>query len=434
MAMTNGKILQVLAPHLSAQFNERIPEISKQNMGAVADTITQYPTIANEFINCLTNQVIRTMFYTRSLDNPLSMFEKGDLSKFGKSLEMIFVDVITGKDFTERFGNSYENEYLAPEAMKNVKVQYLTENSRLKYKVTISNDMLASAFRSEYGLSTLVNQLVAKMTESYNLDKFLMTWKLIDTMKTNKVTCVKPIDKTTAKEFSRKVREIVKNMRFPSRAFNASGVMTKSNPSDLFIIIDTFTSALLDVELLADTFNMNKADLQGRIVEIPYFADEKRVALIVDRDKLQIFSTKYASDTVKNGAGLFTNVFLHRWDLFGACDFANCVELRAEDLPASVSTPQVIPSWEYKTQDGDMKGILTTGAVHPNGTKDAETGKPIEATGGKRSMPYDIITLDERDGDGTIKFDMTETELEIDNNGEVKSKVEKKVKSKKKAE
>ena len=418
MAVTNAKILQLLAPHLSKEFNDRIPSITASNMEQVGETISSYPTLANEFCQVLTNQVIRTMFKTRTLDNPLSMFEKGDLSKFGKSLEMIYVDVIQGKDFTDRFNGSYEAEVLAPVSYDNVKVQYLTENSRLKYKVTISTDMLASAFKNENGLSTMANQLVSKMVESYNVDKFLLTWKLIDKMKTNKLATVKPVDKNSAKAFSRKVKEVIKNMRFPSREFNASGVMTKSSSSDLFIIMDTYTSALLDVELLADTFNMSKVELKSRIVEVPYFADPNRIALIVDRDKLQIFSTKYASDTVKNGAGLFTNVFLHRWDLFGACDFANCVELVA-DLDTATQIP-IYSSATYEYDGDKTTAKISDGAVKPS--TELQT----------RSMPYDIITLEERDADGTVIADMTETEIEIDSNGEIKSKVEKKVKETKK--
>ena len=413
MATNNIKMMQLLAPHLSAEFKSRIPELTKANMELVGDTIASYPTIANEFVNVLTNQVISPMFKTRSLDNPLSMFEKGDLSKFGKSLEMIYVDVINGKDFTDRFNGSYEAEVLAPVHYDNVKVQYLTENSRLKYKVTISTDMLASAFKNENGLSTMANQMVSKMVESYQVDKFLLTWKLIDKMKTNKLACPKPVDKATAKAFTRKVKEVIKNMRFPSREFNASGVMTTSKASDLFIIMDTATSALLDVELLADTFNMSKVELKSRIVEVPYFKDEKRVALIVDRDKLQIFSTKYASDTVKNGAGLFTNVFLHRWDLFGACDFANCVELYSQTAEIAGSIPASELSYTYDDGQADVPKDVTA------------QSKPAGA--GPRSMPYDKITYGAKDNDGTVIADLTETEIEIEN-GEVKTKKEKKVK------
>lgn len=384
MALSNLQILQKMRDEksLSSEFLSRIPEITQQNLAQIGVTMQNYPVIANEFVQVLTNQIARTMFMTKTLDNPLSMFEKGDLEKFGKSLEMIYVDVITGKDFTDRFGGSYEAEVLAPEKVTNVKVQYLTENSRLKYKVTISSDMLASAFKSDDGLSSMMNQQISKMTGSYKIDKFLMTWKLLDYMKTNKVVGVRPVDNSTAKQFTTQVKKIIKDMRFPSRDYNSSGVMTQSLPEELYIVVDTNTSAILDVELLATAFNMSKVELEGRIVEVTNFGDPKRVALIMDRDKLQIFQTKMASDSVKNGAGLFTNVFMHRWDLFGACDFANCVEIRT-DLTESKN---------------------------------------------KRKMPYDTIKYGVKDENGIVTADLKSTELEIDSDGKVKNRTEKNIK------
>ena len=415
MALTNQEVLKLMRPYFSSQFTERIPDIEKANMSLVGETMTAYPTIANEFVQVLTNQVIRTMFFTRALDNPLAMFEKGDLSKFGKSLELIYVDIIKGKDFTDRFGDTYEGEVLRPEAVTNVKVQYLTENSRLKYKVTISTDMLASAFKNQNGLSSLANQLVSKMVESYNIDKFLMTWKLIDTMKTTQILSTRPClgDKASTQKFARDVKKLIKDMRFPSNKFNASGVTTKSLPSDLFIIVDTDTSAVLDVTLLAEVFNMSKVEFQSRIVEVPAFGSNKTVAYIVDRDKLQIYSTKYASDTVKNGAGLFTNVFLHRWDLFGACDFANCVELVTEKY----TRPILLDGSSHNTADPSYTSDTICGGSRP---------LPYEEV--KQEMPYDTIEYGTRNEDGTVKADLSHTEIEIDSNGEIKSKKERKIK------
>lgn len=389
MALSNERILQNLSNYLSGDFRDRIPAPTQANMNQIADTIEAYPTLANEFIDVLTNQVIRTMFFTRTISNPLSFFERGELSKYGKSLELIYVDLIQGKDFTERFGTSYENELLAPTHYDNVKVQYLTENSRLKYKITISTDMLASAFRSENGLSTLVNQQVSKMVESYNLDKFLMTWKLLDKM--NKVDVPTGINnlnqgnstevEVKGKQLLRKIKKVIKDMSFPSRDYNTSGVWTVSRPEDLAIIIDTETAAMLDVEVLAGIFNLSKVEMASRIIEIPRFGDEETQALIVDRDKVHIYQTKYATDSIKNGAGLFTNIFLHRWDLLGACDFANCIRL-------------------------------------------SETGKK---TTPRTRMPYDVLKIDSKDENGTVMHDMVETEIEL-NNGEVKSKRERKIK------
>ena len=249
--------------------------------------------------------------------------------------------------------------------------------------------MLAAAFKSETGLSQMTNQIVSKMVESYNLDKFLMTWKLISKMKkvnmkgfTGKSSA---IDTNNGKVLLKVIKKAIKDMNFPSNQFNTSKVWTKSKPSDLVIIMDTNTTSTLDVEVLAGVFNLSKVEMASRIIEVPYFADQETQAIICDRDKIQIYSTKYASDTVKNGAGLFTNVFLHRWDLLGACDFANSLRIYDAAVDENTHTPQTF------------------------------------------AMPYDVMKLNEKDDQGVVKHDLIETELEIEN-GEIKTKKERKLK------
>ena len=46
----------------SAEYQSRIPAATKTNLSAVASMITEYPVTKNEFINILTNQVVRTIF------------------------------------------------------------------------------------------------------------------------------------------------------------------------------------------------------------------------------------------------------------------------------------------------------------------------------------------------------------------------------------
>lgn len=364
--LTNLQVMKGVEKSLSSDFTSRIPAITQQNLDNIGQTMSNYPVIGNEFVKVLTNQIIRTLFMTRPLTNRLEIFNQGDLEKYGKSLEMIYVDIIKGKDFSDRFGGSYEAELWSPESVNNVKVQYLTENSRLKYKVTVSDDMLAGAFKNEYGLSNLMNQLVDQLVRSYNYDMFLMTWRLIDKMSTKQISGIPmPVDMATSKEFTKKLKTIILRMGFPSNEYNEASVYTQSVESDLFIITTPEVKATIDVDLLATVFNMEKAEIDSKFVIVPEFADANRIALIVDRDKIQIYNTKTAGDSTWNGAGLFSNVFLHRWNLLGACNFANCVELRVnaiknvkENMPYNVGLDgKDITSTEVNItidEDGDV--------------------------------------------------------------------------------
>ena len=75
----------------SAEYQNRIPTATKSNLLAVASMITDYPAAKNEFINVLTNQVVKTIFMDKLYSNPFKFFKKGSLL-YVMSIEMLFVD------------------------------------------------------------------------------------------------------------------------------------------------------------------------------------------------------------------------------------------------------------------------------------------------------------------------------------------------------
>ena len=62
MAMDNVAFVNNIRTLASDEFKNRIPVASKTNLQAVAEAIVDYPVAKNEFINVLTNQVVRTIF------------------------------------------------------------------------------------------------------------------------------------------------------------------------------------------------------------------------------------------------------------------------------------------------------------------------------------------------------------------------------------
>ena len=157
----------------SAEYQSRIPAATKTNLLAVATMITDYPTAKNEFINVLTNQVVKTIFMDKLYSNPFKFFKKGSLP-YGKSIEMVFVDLIKAKNWNERFNSetSDAGSLIGKEPVSNVKVKYISENFRHKYKITISDEQLKGAFRSKDGLSALVNRLVVAPLNSAEFDEY----------------------------------------------------------------------------------------------------------------------------------------------------------------------------------------------------------------------------------------------------------------------
>lgn len=325
---TNIDIINSLRVLGSSEFQERLPQATQQNITSVYETITQYPTVRNEFINVLTNQVVKTLFFSKIFENKLKLFHKGFL-EVGESIESIFVDIIKSKSFDENFGTENTNigSLVSKEGVTNVKVEYYTKDFKHKYKVSISDERLKSAFRSKNGLQTLVNQLLQAQLNSAEYDEYLIMKSLINKAKYKKIQCVAPVDDVTTKQFTKIVKTVIGKMGFLRKDFNNQGVMTFSKPSDLVILTTPDVQAQIDVELLSSAFNMSKAEVQSRIVLVDEFEDSKRIALIVDKDFIQFYDKLNESEPFRNADGLYTNLFLHKWGLVAQCNFVNAVEL-----------------------------------------------------------------------------------------------------------
>ena len=120
--------------------------------------------------------------------------------------------------------------------------------------------------------------------------------------------------------------------------FNIQGVNTFTNPQNIVIITTPEVAAMLDVELLATAFNMEKAEMGRRIVKIDSFqkynetgskfeADDKVELMIVDEDYIQFRRTLQVSESFRNPDTLTTNVFTHNQGIASVCGFVNAIKI-----------------------------------------------------------------------------------------------------------
>lgn len=326
----------------SDEYKNRIPNTTKSNLLEVANMITDYPTTKNEFINILTNQVARTIFMDKLYNNPFKFFKKGSLP-FGKSIEMVFVDLIKAKDYKERFNSetSDAGSLIAREPVTNVKVKYISENFRHKYKISISDDELKGAFRSQNGLSALVQRLISAPLNSAEFDEYNIMKGLISKINMAEASITgygTMSDDKKAKILTRTIKTYVGKMKFLSDNYNKGGIHTFSMPGDLVILVTPETQAMLDVELLASAFHMNKAEVEGRLVLIDefqkvdeggnYSEDTDTLAIMMDIDTVQFYESLNTSESFRNPDTLTTNMFFHRWGVAGACEFVNALKIK----------------------------------------------------------------------------------------------------------
>ena len=341
MALDNVTFVKALTTATSQEFKDRIGAVTAENITNIGDIITQYPTLKNEFIQVLTNQVSKTLFFSKVYENPYKLFKRGQLP-YGKTIESIFVDIIKGKDRSRKTDTTDLASDLLARQLPNVKVEYWTENKQLQYATTISDEEIKGAFRSENGLSSLTSRILQAPLNSAEYDEFLLIKQALAHIKTADVKIGKTkyatlSNKEKANVITTNVKAYIKKLKFLSNAYNGQGVMSFSNPSDLVLFVPADISAFLDVEQLANAFNISKVELNTRVLDIDYFVkadgseDTDAICYLLDKDAIQIWETLNESESFRNPQAKYTNIWFDKWGIVASCNFANAIKFYLAD-------------------------------------------------------------------------------------------------------
>ena len=345
MAIDNVTFVKALAGAASQEFKDRIGTTTQANIKKIGETVSTYPTVKNEFINVLTNQVSKQLFFNKVWENPYKMFNRGQLP-YGKSIESIFIDIVKGKDRTRQTNGATLASDLLTRQTPNVKVEYHTENFQQQYPTTLSDEELKGAFRNLNGLSEMTARILQAPITGAEFDQFLMIKHALANLKCAEVKITKAeYTKLTAKEkanlITTSVKAYVKKLKFLSNNYNAQGVMTFSKPSDLYLFVPADISAFLDVEQLANAFNISKVELPTRVLDIdnfqkvnagsdastnPYVEDTDALFYLIDKDAIQLYETLNESESFRNPQAKYTNIWFDRWGIIASCHFANALK------------------------------------------------------------------------------------------------------------
>ena len=345
MALDNVTFVKALTTATSQEFKDRIGTVTKNNIAKVGDIISAYPTLKNEFVSTLTNQVSKILFFNKVWENPYKMFNRGQLP-YGKSIESIFVDIIKGKDRTRQTNSTNLASDLLSRQNPEVKVEYYSENKQMQYQATISDEELKGAFRTSNGLSELTSRILSSPITSAEYDEFLLIKHAMANLKCAEVKIGKTsytalTNEQKANVITTTVKAYVKKLKFLSNYYNAQGVMTFSNPSDLVLFVPADISAFLDVEQLANAFNISKVELPTRVLDIDYFVkkntggdassnpyveDTDALFYLMDKDAIQVYETLNESESFRNPQAKYTNIWFDRWGIIASCHFANAIK------------------------------------------------------------------------------------------------------------
>lgn len=352
VTLTNSSvdILNVIHENASQNYRDYVPKATAdadaiRQIGAV---IMDYPNLQNEFLSALVNRIGRVLITSKMYSNPWAMFKKG-LLEFGETIEEIFVNI--AKPF--QFDPAVAESEVFKREIPDVRAAFHIMNYQKFYKATISNDQLRQAFLSWEGITDLIAKIVDAMYTGANYDEFLtMKYLLARHILDGHMYPVQipTVSTENMKTIVSDIKGISNAMEFLSTEYNLTGVATHTPKADQYMLINSKFDAVMDVEVLASAFNMEKAEFLGKRVLVDSFgkldiarldelfkddptyikptsneltALDKIPAVIVDKDWFMIFDNYQNFTEQYNGQGLYWNYWYHVWKTFSVSPFAN---------------------------------------------------------------------------------------------------------------
>lgn len=335
--MSKGsKLFNFIRQNASDHFREVVPEATDSNISDLSNILfgQEYAPTLNEFIDTLVNRIGMTIVHDRAFKNPLAPFKKGSMP-LGTDVQEIKTNFIEAEQFVI---SEDEAGKLLSVTIPDTKVEYIKRNRKDRYDLSIAYDSLHGAFVSWDKFTAYVDSIFSALYNSAETDEFEKMKELIVAgYKNNKVvikTVSKVEDATTAKALLKLARKDYIKMQYPSTEYNAwtknTGdlkplkTFTPKNRMVLFITADVASEA--DVEVLAQSFNLDKSDWLGSIVQVDKLDDEGKIqAVLCDESFLQIYDNLYRMEEFNNGRVLVRNYYLHIWQVMGISMLSNAI-------------------------------------------------------------------------------------------------------------
>lgn len=360
--------------------------ISDGNTNAIANlTIGEQVSILTGLYSKYSKQVVFDLL--GGWDDDLTAIFLRDSMNVGEYTELIAVDSDPEKnqvdDTITETGMTEPNNVQTLFGLHKPKVN--TDTIKIEdikaWGVSVQNDDIRKAFISEYGLSSLISQIIGSIMKKAKIYMYGYTQQQLAKMKL-KYFIETPFDvedgETSAKLTLMELYTLAKQMGRPTTKFNEAGFYGTTSYASRVLILDDENEVGLDVYAFATLFNSDK------IAKTKYYKNIYNVAvgnlgpgvigLVCDRDKLREEFYVHEVSEQYNGLKRMVNYFQHNWVKSGYNSALNGFLLvsGADNLTA----PKVVNDNNkfYATSEFiNAKIVYTEDGTNPSATSTAYT-------------------------------------------------------------
>lgn len=347
MSVLNSTILQRAWLSGSNDFQQRVPNpFINAYSNVVANLFAPMNNdLFNEFCGLL-NGLNATYVDIKRFQNPLRSLKKAATS-WGNSERHVAV-----KYLQAHAGKWDDETLLKVERPEFVEWFYSVAEPR-RYEFSWSRQEVARAFAADgNGYEDLLQATITQMLSSADYDEmnimiqmFAEADKRLGGLFRYNISAA-PTTESTGKELLTGIRATAGMMRFPSTRYNHIDVPVHETPETLVLWVTPVVMANLDVNTLSAVFQLDKADIKYRIIEIPEFPIPNVYAALTSEDFIYYRDFMTGLEPPFYNPGNRTMKYYY-WAnaLVGVNPAANCVLFTTEEntvIPTITMTPSAI--------------------------------------------------------------------------------------------
>lgn len=332
MAVLNSTILEKVWLEGSNDFQQRIPDPTQADYASVVDAL--FAPYNNDLFNQfsgLLNGLMGTFIESKTFYNPLKSLKK-PAARFGNSERHVAVRYLKAHSYKA------DDETLLKLEKPEYREWFYSVTNPRRYEFSWSRYELQRVFASDgYGFDDLLAATISQMISSDEYDEMQLMiqgfaeadYRWDDTNHTALFRygiSAYPSTEAAGRELLAAIRHMAGRMKFPSVLYNHIDVPVYESGDTLVLWVTPDVMAYLDVNALATVFQLDKADIKYRIIEIPEFPIQGVYAALTSEDFIYCRDVQYGIEPpFYNPANMTYKYYLHHAQIIGVNPCANCV-------------------------------------------------------------------------------------------------------------
>lgn len=377
MPETNASIMTASYLQGTDDFKQRVPD---PTISGMANTAAHLFDVANANLygawsENLVNNISATEAVDRRFVNPLAIFRRADMP-FGYTIQQVAVQWAKAHAFID--DDETLLKYERPEFTS--VFHSISRADHYDQSFTRAEAKQSILGNDEYGLNRLLDMLTSSQTNAEQYDEMQIMINSIalhdkfHTIHREHIDAM-PTDKASGQAYLAKVKELVGLYKFPNVTYNAKDIDIPcfASPDELVIITTPKTNAAVDVYAYAELFNLDRAEINARVIELPYLPFPNAAAILTTKDVFVATRSEYGMYAFWNPQTLTTKQMLHSQGVYSINPFVPMTILTTDEVTAAGTIVQettgvtITPESENIKAGGDYRlAVKLDGTITDN--------------------------------------------------------------------